>query len=296
MSRQRSTTRCHRGCRMRRCELYCATMHPTPCVHATAISHRACHRVRCAADRAVPAASRTRARPRRVRHRSCMASCSSAYKPKDFSRTARRSPMRPRNPRPKKSCADTKRSKDLARIFAAGLRRRRTSSIPGAVGERFPDRAARGNPRAHRQAVGRADAHAARFARRRVRCFGSRPATSCPAGAFARCTTGIPTSRWWACRPAAATISWPTWSRTLPGLIDRYGHIPNGSRSYYLSRSQPPFFAAMVELQAEREGARALIRRLPQLEREYASGWRARKALLPAPRIAASCASPTVVC
>jgi alpha,alpha-trehalase len=34
------------------------------------------------------------------------------------------------------------------------------------------------------------------------------------------------------------------------GLIDRYGHIPNGTRSYYLSRSQPPFFAAMVELQA----------------------------------------------
>jgi alpha,alpha-trehalase len=53
------------------------------------------------------------------------------------------------------------------------------------------------------------------------------------------------------------------------GMIDRYGHIPNGSRSYYLSRSQPPFFAAMVELQAEREGVRALTRRLPQLQREY---------------------------
>ena len=51
-------------------------------------------------------------------------------------------------------------------------------------------------------------------------------------------------------------------------LIDTYGHIPNGSRSYYLSRSQPPFFAAMVELQAGRE-AGALLRRLPQLEREY---------------------------
>jgi len=53
------------------------------------------------------------------------------------------------------------------------------------------------------------------------------------------------------------------------GLIDQYGHIPNGSRSYYLSRSQPPFFAAMVALQAEHDGASALIRRLPQLEREY---------------------------
>jgi alpha,alpha-trehalase len=53
------------------------------------------------------------------------------------------------------------------------------------------------------------------------------------------------------------------------GLIDRYGHIPNGTRSYYLSRSQPPFFAAMVELQEQHE-AGALIKRLPQLEREYA--------------------------
>jgi len=29
-------------------------------------------------------------------------------------------------------------------------------------------------------------------------------------------------------------------------LIDRYGRIPNGTRTYYLSRSQPPFFALMV--------------------------------------------------
>jgi alpha,alpha-trehalase len=54
------------------------------------------------------------------------------------------------------------------------------------------------------------------------------------------------------------------------GLIDDHGHIPNGARSYYLSRSQPPFFAAMVALQAEHEGTRALIARLPQLERELA--------------------------
>ena len=31
-------------------------------------------------------------------------------------------------------------------------------------------------------------------------------------------------------------------------LIERYGFIPNGTRSYYLSRSQPPFFAAMTQL------------------------------------------------
>jgi len=58
--------------------------------------------------------------------------------------------------------------------------------------------------------------------------------------------------------------------KNFAGLIDRYGHIPNGTRTYYLSRSQPPFFAAMVELQAGSEGDDALIRRLPQLELEYA--------------------------
>ena len=81
------------------------------------------------------------------------------------------------------------------------------------------------------------------------------------------------------------------------GLIDRYGHIPNGSRSYYLSRSQPPFFAAMVELQAEREGARrADADACRNWSANTASGWMERRALLPAPRTVAWCASPTVVC
>ena len=29
-------------------------------------------------------------------------------------------------------------------------------------------------------------------------------------------------------------------------LIEKYGFIPNGSRVYYLNRSQPPYFALMV--------------------------------------------------
>jgi alpha,alpha-trehalase len=37
-------------------------------------------------------------------------------------------------------------------------------------------------------------------------------------------------------------------------LIDSYGHIPNGNRSYYLSRSQPPFFSLMIELLASVKG------------------------------------------
>ena len=52
-------------------------------------------------------------------------------------------------------------------------------------------------------------------------------------------------------------------------LIDTYGHIPNGNRTYYLSRSQPPFFAAMVALAAQRDGEAVYDRYLPQLEREY---------------------------
>jgi alpha,alpha-trehalase len=52
-------------------------------------------------------------------------------------------------------------------------------------------------------------------------------------------------------------------------LIDTYGHVPNGNRSYYLSRSQPPFFATMVMLVAQREGQLLYARYLPQLWREY---------------------------
>ncbi len=56
-------------------------------------------------------------------------------------------------------------------------------------------------------------------------------------------------------------------------LIDTYGHVPNGTRTYYLSRSQPPFFFAMVGLLAddpERGAGAAYARYLPQLKREYA--------------------------
>ena len=52
-------------------------------------------------------------------------------------------------------------------------------------------------------------------------------------------------------------------------LIDSYGHIPNGNRSYYLSRSQPPVFALMVGL-FERHGVQAARHYLPQLRREHA--------------------------
>lgn len=52
-------------------------------------------------------------------------------------------------------------------------------------------------------------------------------------------------------------------------LIDTWGHIPNGNRSYYLSRSQPPFFSHMVMLEA-RGDPTLPTRYLRQLRREHA--------------------------
>ncbi|XHR31061.1 MAG: trehalase family glycosidase [Chthoniobacteraceae bacterium] len=37
-------------------------------------------------------------------------------------------------------------------------------------------------------------------------------------------------------------------SRNFLYLINRFGFIPNGSRTYYLNRSQPPYFAALIRL------------------------------------------------
>jgi alpha,alpha-trehalase len=53
-------------------------------------------------------------------------------------------------------------------------------------------------------------------------------------------------------------------------LIARFGHIPNGNRTYYLSRSQPPFFAAMVALYAETTDTTQAERYLAALETEHA--------------------------
>ncbi len=52
-------------------------------------------------------------------------------------------------------------------------------------------------------------------------------------------------------------------------LIDTYGHVPNGTRSYYLSRSQPPVFALMLEL-AEQHGVGRAANHRAQLQQEHA--------------------------
>ncbi|MEL6926545.1 MAG: trehalase family glycosidase, partial [Bacteroidota bacterium] len=53
-------------------------------------------------------------------------------------------------------------------------------------------------------------------------------------------------------------------------LIQTYGHIPNGNRSYYLTRSQPPYFSLIVEVLRQMKGEEVLKKYLPALEKEYA--------------------------
>jgi alpha,alpha-trehalase len=53
-------------------------------------------------------------------------------------------------------------------------------------------------------------------------------------------------------------------------LIRTVGHIPNGNRTYYLGRSQPPFFGAMVALYAAAADTTQALRYLGALEAEHA--------------------------
>jgi alpha,alpha-trehalase len=52
-------------------------------------------------------------------------------------------------------------------------------------------------------------------------------------------------------------------------LINQFGFIPNGNRTYYLSRSQPPFFSLMVRLLADIRGPAIYRDHLEQLKKEY---------------------------
>ncbi len=62
-------------------------------------------------------------------------------------------------------------------------------------------------------------------------------------------------------------------------LINQIGYIPNGNRTYFIGRSQPPFFSLMVKLlrdedeKLQKEGREeeegVLVKYLPQLEKEY---------------------------
>jgi len=53
-------------------------------------------------------------------------------------------------------------------------------------------------------------------------------------------------------------------------LIHKFGFIPNASRTYFLSRSQPPYFSLMLQLLADTIDDKTLLVELfPTLEKEY---------------------------
>ena len=52
-------------------------------------------------------------------------------------------------------------------------------------------------------------------------------------------------------------------------MIRKFGYVPTANRTYFLSRSQPPFFVLMVKLLAEHKGKRVLRDYLPHLLIEY---------------------------
>jgi alpha,alpha-trehalase len=61
-------------------------------------------------------------------------------------------------------------------------------------------------------------------------------------------------------------------------MADKFGYIPTANRTYFVSRSQPPFFADMVALVArERQPLRLYLETLPTLLNEY-SFWMKGKA------------------
>ncbi len=52
-------------------------------------------------------------------------------------------------------------------------------------------------------------------------------------------------------------------------LIHQFGFIPNGNRTYFLSRSQPPYFSCMIELLATHKGEGVYSKYQAALEKEY---------------------------
>lgn len=52
-------------------------------------------------------------------------------------------------------------------------------------------------------------------------------------------------------------------------LINTVGHIPNGNRVYYQTRSQPPFFSQMVKLLADEKGSEVYTKYATALKKEY---------------------------
>lgn len=55
--------------------------------------------------------------------------------------------------------------------------------------------------------------------------------------------------------------------------IDQFGFVPNGNRSYFLSRSQPPLFAATLLAYADKKGLKVLFSTYLSLKKNICFGW-----------------------
>lgn len=62
-------------------------------------------------------------------------------------------------------------------------------------------------------------------------------------------------------------------------MIRKYGYVPTANRTYFLSRSQPPFFVMMVKLLAEHKGKKVYREYLPHLMIEYRFWMKGRRKL-----------------
>ncbi len=62
-------------------------------------------------------------------------------------------------------------------------------------------------------------------------------------------------------------------------MLRKFGFIPTANRTYYLSRSQPPFFSQMVKLLAEHKGRSTLVEYLPYMLLEHRFWMKGRRLL-----------------
>jgi alpha,alpha-trehalase len=62
-------------------------------------------------------------------------------------------------------------------------------------------------------------------------------------------------------------------------MLRKFGFIPTANRTYYLSRSQPPFFSRMVKLLAQDKGQSTLVEYLPYLLIEHRFWMKGRRLL-----------------
>ena len=91
-------------------------------------------------------------------------------------------------------------------------------------------------------------------------CSTCRARTSCPAGASTRCTAGTATSSCSGLLRDGETERARDMVDNFLYEIEHYGTILNANRTYYLTRSQPPFLTRMVLGVYEQTGDKAWLR------------------------------------